>query len=332
MQLLGPGLTAQSRWTQDIPAFQARFPWFGGDLQTLRNRLVRPNSVPDAEERLVVQVSEGVQLSVAVNHPCDGQKGSRALVLVHGLGGDETGDYMIAAVRYFTAQGWSTYRMNMRGAGASRPISPAPYHAGLSEDLIPVLKAVADHARVPVSAMGFSLGGHQILRLIATGKAPDCLASAVTVSAPLDLARTSHRVEAIRNRPYRRYLTRVLKDHLTDFQHPSVSADPMRLTSVMTIDEHIIAPVFGFNGAEDYYAKMSVQPHLDQLDRPTLALHAADDPWIDMHQYRAARWPSGQPAGALVAPSGGHVGFHTKGDTVPWCFHAAQAFLGAFNR
>ena len=62
---------------------------------------------------------------------------------------------------------------------------------------------------------------------------------------------------------------------------------------------------------------------------PSKALiHAADDPWIPAAGYQAVA-AAGNPRLALLQPAGGgHVGFHGRGDPVPWHDRCLLAFLG----
>ncbi len=326
MELIGAGLR-RFLLSTDLPAFASRFPWLGGDLQTLRNSFAGTSGGVTPDDRLLAPIDVGA-VNVAVNYPADGTAQNRALVLVHGLGGDEDSSYMLSAARSFLAQGYSVYRMNYRGVGPSSETSEGPYSAGLTSDLRAVLRRVSKHA--PDSAlflMGFSLGGQLSLRMLGEGEVPSSLAACVTVSAPLDLATSQQKLERRRNHFYSRYVVNNMKGDLAGITHPKVTVDPQSLTSVWAFDQQIIAPVFGFKGAADYYERVSCFPLLNRINTPTLAVHAADDPWIPVEDYRRASWPEAVPAGAVIMPSGGHVGFHARGDSQPWHQRAATAFF-----
>lgn len=327
MELVGQGIQDYLAG-YPVPAFRSRPPWFGGDLQTLRNSFTGAPLPFSAEERLAAPIDVGA-ISVAINFPDKVNKLDRLLLLVHGLGGSEESSYMINAARYFTAAGYTVARMNYRGVGPSREVSEPPYSAGLTSDLRAVIRWL--HKKWPgfdIFLMGFSLGGQLSLRMLGEGDVPHGLKACASVSAPLDLATSQKKLERRRNWIYSRYVVNNMRADLKGLKHPKVHVVPEKLTSVLAFDEQVIAPVFGFKGAADYYARVSCLPLLGNINLPTLAIHAADDPWIPVEDYRRAEWPDDRPAGALITPSGGHVGFHGKGGLSPWYEEAARHFFG----
>ena len=190
----------------DLPAFRPRAPWWGGDLQTVRNAVLRESAdlSPWPGERLSLEAGNGDRLS-AVSHEPDKD---RLVVLVHGLTGCEDSAYVRASARHFLAAGYGVIRFNLRGAGPSRPHCRAMYHAGRSEDLALVLKMLATRGGMArdLFAVGYSLGGNLLLKYLAEQGDHALLRAAVSVSAPLDLAAASTRLEAYRNRGYHRWL------------------------------------------------------------------------------------------------------------------------------
>lgn len=325
VQLIGAGLQGLYKNSSPVSPFRPRAPWFGGDLQTLRNRIVRRAHAPLTGERVIIPVGEAGALALAHAQPQSGN--GRALLLVHGLGGDETSDYMIEAAHYFLGLGYEVYRLNLRGTGPSKAHSVLPYHAGLSEDVVAVLHGLSNRHSGDLVALGFSLGGHVLLRTVATQTPPGALKAAISVSAPLDLARCQRLIERVRNRPYRAYLAHVLKAQLEGLEDERLTSDPASHSSVRAVDDHVIAPLYGFRDADDYYAQMSVKSHLGRITCPTLAIHSVDDPWIAADDYREADWPTDQPVGALLSPGGGHVGFHDRTSRTPWYLSQAEQFL-----
>lgn len=326
MELIGQGVR-RFLAGQTLPAFKPRTPWVGGDLQTLRNSFIKPAQPLGADDRLSAPIDAGA-ISIAVNYPSGAVVCDRVLLLVHGLGGAEDSTYMVTAARHFLRLGYTVARMNYRGVGPSRDLSEPPYSAGLTSDLRAVLRWL--HKKWPGSdlfLMGFSLGGQLSLRMLGEGDVPHGVKACVSVSAPLDLATSQKKLERRRNWAYSRYVVNNMRNDLKGLKHPKVLVDPTTLGSVIAFDEQVIAPVFGFRDAADYYARVSSFPLLGDITLPTLAVHAADDPWIPVEDYHRANWPVGAPAGALIAPSGGHVGFHSKGSKMPWHEKVAATFF-----
>lgn len=326
METIGSGLR-EFLDPETLNPFRARLPWIGGDLQTLRNSFVRAPLALVPSERLLAPIDVGA-ISLAANYPDEKTGHGRSLVLVHGLGGSETSSYMVTAARAFLQAGYSVFRMNYRGVGPSRETSEGPYSAGLTSDLRAVLRRV--RKALPGSdmfLMGFSLGGQLSLRMLGEGDVPVGLRACATVSAPLDLARSQQKLERPRNRFYSRYVVNNMQNDLRGLEHPKISLDTDTLNSVWAFDQNVIAPVFGFKDAADYYDRVSCYPLLANIQHPTLAIHAADDPWIPVEDYRTADWPARAVAGALVSPSGGHVGFHARGGKMPWHEKCAMDFF-----
>ena len=330
MELVGQGL--KDFWRRsalELPDFQPRFPWLGADLQTVRNNFISSGSNPATDRRLHVPIGGGAALSVAVTLPTpDVASEGRALVLVHGLGGSEESSYMKNTAQYFSARGWTVYRMNYRGVGPSRTTSKPPYSAGLTGDMRAVLRTVAAEPGIDhICAMGFSLGGQLLMRTLGEGDIDGKLQAVVTVSAPLDLANSQQRLERRRNAWYVRYLVGNMKKDMEGVSHASITANLDAVRSVLAFDDQIIAPYFGFASAADYYRCVSCKPVLEKINLPLLALHSIDDPWIPVEDYRKARWPENVPAGALLLKQGGHVGFHGTASKQAWFKPAAETFF-----
>ena len=84
--------------------------------------------------------------------------------------------------------------------------------------------------------------------------------------------------------------------------------DLARIRSLRAWDEHITAPLNGFAGADDYYARCSCHGVLAGITTPTLIVHSIDDPFL---------YPENVPRPDQVGPGvrlavqahGGHVGF-----------------------
>ena len=84
------------------PSFRARAPWWGGDLQTLRNFLLlqRPRLPAGPKRRLLLALGDGSGDRLAACLHGEGRLGRRPLVvLLHGLTGCEDSSYVRAGAR-----------------------------------------------------------------------------------------------------------------------------------------------------------------------------------------------------------------------------------------
>lgn len=320
--------------------FAPRAPWWGGDLQTLRNLLVRlrPDLSPWPGERIVVRLPDGDRLPVTLH---SGEGGRRPLVaIVHGLTGCEDSAYVMATARWFLSRGWPVLRVNLRGAGPAGPLcANGGYHAGRSEDLRALLSVLRwrrpELVARGVVPIGFSLGGNMVLKFLAENDFPVAVPAAAAVSAPIDLKAAQCRLMAPRNGLYQRYILHHLRRELqASAQLRDATGETRRQAerafaarSLWQFDEVWTAPRNGFDGAENYYRQCSAAPLLDAVRVPTLIVHALDDPWIPAAAYRAVDWTGNPALSALLPTSGGHVGFHAADGGAPWHDRMAEAFL-----
>lgn len=315
------GSPAKLGMAPPLTPFRERAPWLGGDLQTLRNRFFPPPAPPTETERLVLPLANGAgALSAALNRPVPTSGQAPAVLLVHGLGGCEDSAYMLIAAHSLLARGYPVIRLNLRGAGPSARFSKAPYHAGLTDDLRDALAGIARSLPGrPIIAVGFSLGGHMLLRLAGEDGRDAPLDGLMTVSAPLDLAAAQCAIAQARNRVYERYIVAMMARDLG-----APTAFPRRLRAV---DDTIVAPAHGFAGADDYYRRASAFPLVAGVRIPAAILHADNDPWIPADAYRQATWPSGSAVTVAITRGGGHVGFHGRRLREPWYVTTLLHFL-----
>lgn len=307
--------------TGTVPPFRERPPWFGGDLQTLRN-IVRgtPPDLPGGE-RLLLPMPDGDRLAARLDRPTD-RFARPLIVLVHGLAGSEASGPVVASARHLVGQGWPVLRLNLRGALPSRPIAAGHYHAGRTGDLAEALRGLpAEFTRNGIVLLGHSLGGNLVLKFMGEGGQDLPVLAAVTVSAPIDLAATCARMLAWRNFIYQRYMLDAMKrDALAPGAAVSAAerAAIAAAKNVYEFDDGFIAPRFGYRDAQDYYESNAAKHFLVGIVRPTLVLHALDDPWIPGACYTAIDWSRLPMIEAVLTPRGGHLGFHGRGSLVPW--------------
>jgi len=335
------------------PTFRPRFPWLGGDLQTLRNYLLRRRADLSAwpGRRLLLAMSDrsGDRLSACLHRPLAdrdhrGPGAAASVILIHGLTGCEDSSYVRASARALLAAGHAVLRLNLRGAGPSRATCRLGYHAGRSEDLADVLDALAElepgFCAPGVVPVGFSLGANVLIKLLGEqgGEAPGppgLLRGAVSVSSPLDLEAAQHRLMAPRNALYQRYLLARMKAEA--LAPPAAASEAERRAiaaarDVLELDDRYVAPRNGFAGAADYYARCSAGRFLRAVGLPLLVIQALDDPWIPAAAYRAVDWGANPRLVPAIAERGGHVGFHGADPEIAWHDARIVAFLGDLRR
>ena len=320
----------------DPMGFRARWPWRGGDLQTLRNAIAEPKRDLSAwpHARLWLELGDGDALAAAWHAGGDAAK--PAVVLIHGLTGCEDSAHVRLDAAFWLARGHGVLRLNLRGAAPSRPRCRGQYHAGRSGDLAAALAALPAAVKDRgLFAVGYSLGGNMLLKYLGEEGRRAGFLAACAVSAPIDLASSSSRIHAGRNRPYHGYLLRRMKAEALAPPADLTKEERAALAAARTIrayDDTVVAPRNGFAGVDDYYARSSALGFLGAIRVPTLVVHAMDDPWIPDAPYRAFDWASNPALTLAHTPGGGHCGFHAQDAPWPWHACAFARFVDALSR
>ncbi len=320
----------------DAPAFRPRFPWWGGDLQTLANRLrpARGIGLPDSE-RLSFALPDGDTLLALLDRPASPRPGSALGILIHGLTGSEGSLYMSSQARVLLDRGSTVLRLNLRGAGPSRATCGGQYYAGRSQDFRTLLAILPSELTTNgVVAVGYSLGGAMLLKYLGEEGTAARLTAAASVSAPVDLSATCQSMMRRRNALYHRYLLGEMKQEATGAGAVLSIAERSAILGSQTIweyDDAFIAPRHGFDGAENYYERCKPLRFMPGIRVPTLVVAALDDPWIPGALYRNYDWAGNKALRPLLPRAGGHVGFHGTDDPRPWSDRVVADFLEAVS-
>jgi predicted alpha/beta-fold hydrolase len=301
----------------DLSDFNPRLPWWGGDLQTIRNyALSIDHALPSrAAEHLIVPLQDGSgDRLVAALHLPEEDRARPLVVLIHGISGNERSCYMVVAAAYFLARGHAVLKVNLRGAGPSRPYCRGHYHAGLTADLATVFDRLDPQlTRNGLLPIGFSLGGNLLLKFLGEAGRDSPAQRAATVSAPLDLARSCRSLMRWRNYLYHRYILAHLKRNCTA---PGAELSEIERKAILgagtlwQFDNEFTAPRHGYADAQDFYDTNSSQDFLGGIHTRTLLIHAQDDPFVPAAPYLEHAWSKAPHLTPLLPKSGGHLGFH----------------------
>ena len=235
-------------------------------------------------------------------------------MLVHGLTGCDSSYYIQEAARHFLAAGCTVVRVNLRGAGPSRPLCQGMYHAGRTADFAAVVDALGARSHERLVVLAYSLGGNMVLKYLGERPDQEGIVAAVSISAPIHLAETAERFVQPRNRVYHRWLLarmRIETLAARDGQTPEVVRAIETSRTVIEFDDRVVAPLNGFQGASDDYARNMALPYLPKIKVPTLLIHALNDPWIPARSYLAFPWDT-HPSLTRLLPKSGGMGFHGR--------------------
>lgn len=286
----------------------------GPHAQTLLARTLR-SSAPVWVERERIGTPDGDFIDVDWS-PDPGADAPVVLIL-HGLEGSSNRRYVTSVAGQLAELGVHAVGMNFRGCSGEPNRTVRFYHSGETTDPAFVLRLLRDRfPGRPIGAMGFSLGGNVLLKLMGERKdgGRDLVDAAVAMSVPYDLEAGCSLLERTgMGRVYARYFLRSLRKKVrakaSSLQEVIDVDAALKARSVREFDERVTAPLHGFADASEYYARCSSVLFLAGVRVPTLLLHATDDPFLPASSIPIEA-ATGNPATTLVlAETGGHVGF-----------------------
>ena len=257
-------------------------------------------------------------------------------VITYGLEGRSQGNYCQGMAAALLKAGWEVLIWNFRGCSGEPNRRLNSYHSGATEELELVLDHVSNTTRYDrISLIGFSLGGNLTLKYLGdrgTGIDPRIL-GAVALSVPCDLASSAKQLEHWQNRIYMRRFMRTLRAKVREKAQrfpQALNLDGLdRMRTFAEFDHTYTAPIHGFEGASDYWARSSCGPVLNKIAVPTLLISALDDPFLtpECYPYDAVE---ANPYFEMDTPQhGGHLGFVEFNDEgVYWSERRTLAFLG----
>lgn len=262
-------------------------------------------------ERRLFRTEPDVQVLMESQRPGGAVRGE--IVMIHGLEGSGRATYIGSLSGAALRAGFVVHRFNMRTCGGTEHLCPTLYHAGLTSDLLAVVRELKAGSGSPIFLVGFSLGGNVAVKLAAElgDCGPGLFCGVCAVSAPLDLSLCSRRMAQSDNRIYQWRFVRRMRERLVatgryterDFAH---------LHTVMAIDDRITAPSFGFGDAENYYRMQSAMRYLDALRVPLLLIYSRDDTLVPSETFDAPPVRENSWIERLPTEYGGHLGFIGK--------------------
>jgi predicted alpha/beta-fold hydrolase len=317
-----------------------------GHIQTIAgNYLSRTDRLPPPESHLVeVSPANANQIASQVLCHCHWQPNDlRATrptaIIVHGLEGSSTSQYVIGNSNKLWRAGCNVIRMNMRNCGGTEALSPTLYHSGLSGDVLTVMNFfVAQYGLQSISLIGYSMGGNLVLKLAGElgASAPAVLHSAIGISPAVDLGPSADAMHLPQNRLYE---MKFLRNLLRRFRRKAMlfprAYDRNRAAGIHSLrefDDRITSLYSGFANADDYYYRAAAARVLNRISVPTLILHALDDPFIRL-TAETRETINANPSITLVETKhGGHCAFlaqpnRASGYDGYWAEHTLLRFL-----
>lgn len=238
------------------------------------------------------------------------------LVLFHGLEGSSASHYSHAFANFARNHRMAYAVPHFRGCSGELNLGPRAYHSGDHAEIGWVLQGFRKQHSGPIVAVGVSLGGNALLRWAQEmGTAAAQVVSAVAaVSSPIDLAAGGHAIGKGFNRQvYTRMFLNTMKPKALRKldQHPGLFDRDALLQAkdLYDFDNIFTAPLHGFKNTDDYWARASAKPHLQQIKIPALVVNALNDPFVPAKSLPSQKDVMGSHVTLWQPAHGGHVGF-----------------------
>ncbi|WP_394243579.1 hydrolase [Vibrio astriarenae] len=323
-----------------MPQFIAATGLKNPHAQTLFPRMIRKKALFEPQwQTLDTPDGDFLDLAWSEDPHSNEVKKKPLFVLFHGLEGCFYSPYANGLMKAFADDGWLSVMMHFRGCSGKPNLQARAYHSGETEDARFFLK----HLRTQfpdnkLVAVGISLGGNMLANYLAKYQDESLIDAASIISAPLDLAACSNRIEQGFSKLYRNYLLGSLKrnamrkHHLIKGELKITYQNIKRVTRLQEFDDLITAPLHGFKDAQDYYQQCSGINHLKEITTPTLIIHAKDDPFMTEDVIPKFILPDN--IDYRLFDHGGHVGFLSGSLLKPtfWLEEALPAYYECLSK
>jgi predicted alpha/beta-fold hydrolase len=296
-------------------------------LQTILPNIIHPRFPIAEKER--VELADGDFIDLLWSQT----RSPHTLLILHGLEGSAHSPYARRILNYCNQHQIAAVLMHFRGCSGEPNRLLRSYHSGETGDVGKIIRYLKTRGITDIALLGYSLGGNVTIKYMGEGNTDPAIRCAIAVSVPfrLELCATSM------NQGFAKiYQTSLVNRLIVKMQQKQALfdadshdyPDPKKMTSFWQFDDNFTAPIHGFDSAEHYYQSASSRQFLPNIDKPTLILHARDDPFMNTEVLPAASELSNSVTLEL-SDHGGHVGFVTDNGLLPtmWLQKRIHHFL-----
>jgi len=298
----------------------------GRHFQTVGARLLRPRrGVRLARNRIATPDGDFLDLDFAETDELtwrEAPSNAPFVLLLHGLEGSASSGYALEIYRALARHHVRAVGLNFRSCGGEMNRTRRLYPSGETDDVGFAIDHLARrYPRAPIGAVGVSLGGNVLLKLLGErgGDSTLPVRVAAAISVPYDLAAGADALERGVGPLYAQFFLRKLKRKVrAKAAILDGVCDVPRALAARTLrdfDDAATAPLHGFDGAQDYYRRSSSNQFLARVTVPTLLVHAMDDPFLPSRAIPMDAIRDNPALEGRVLPRGGHVGFV---EGAPW--------------
>lgn len=285
-------------------------------IQTLYSSLFRkiPTHNFDIER---FELSDGDFIECYWYNKRDERRSRPIVLLFHGLTGSYKSPYILGTMRELDKNGYDSVVVHFRSSSGIMNIKPNSYHSGKTDDAMEFIESLQDkYTRSKIFAIGYSLGGNVLLKLLGELSDASPITAAISISAPLQLDVCSKQMNRGFSKFYQHLLLKDLNNSLekkykTHDMKSLINLDKKdvkKLSTFLEFDDAYTAPIHGFASAQDYYTKSSSKQFLKHIKTKTLVIHSLDDPFTTP-KILPKKDEIPLNVKLEVYPHGGHVGF-----------------------
>jgi uncharacterized protein len=287
----------------------------GGHVQTLAAFFLPRKIDPPPSEQRMIEVEPGISVLCHCHWQPD-RSAALTLIVVHGLEGSSQSQYMLGIARNGFAAGMNVVRMNQRNCGGMDHCAPTLYNSSRSPDVAAVALHLVERDGISAFVLvGYSMGGNLVLKLAGEwgSSGPAEFRGVAAVCPAINLAAGADALHEPANRIYEYYfLLQLFRRFRLKVKHFPESFDRTRLRGVKTLrqfDDRVTAHYCDFTGADDYYARAAAANVIERIMRPTLVIHAANDPFIRLLPETKAKLLENPHITYVETLDGGHCSF-----------------------
>jgi uncharacterized protein len=308
--------------------YKAPFLFRNADVVTILPSIFRHIAIDYTRKRINTKDDDFLDLDWVT-------KGNDKLVIIsHGLEGNSHRHYVTGTAKTFSENGWDAVAWNCRSCSGEMNLLPRLYSHVDAPDLADVVDhALATKRYRKIALVGYSMGGAITLNYLTKMKTshPSELVGAVAISAPVDVGESSVELEKKRNLFYKkRFLKKFIRRMKEKTEQKSFLLNTEgveKITTFAEYDARFTAPMNGCTSAAEFYARASTYETLHEIDKQTLLLIAANDPFMPDSCYPYDQARNHQHFHLEVPKRGGHVGFTIKSLQYSWMESRALEFI-----
>jgi len=234
-------------------------------LQTiLASKLFKPANVNSIRRRIELEDGDFIDINVST------RSSGPLVALFHGLAGCVDSSYIQGVFGTLEKAGFRPMLMHWRGCSGEPNRLARAYHSGASDDIEWFIDYLSqEYSGQAIYAVGYSLGGNALLKHLGESGSRCKLAGAMAVCPPLVLAEGAKKLNTGFAKTYQRYLLALMRSHhekkRVAYPQLDLPVADKTLNNFWKFDDAITAPLHGYDGVHDYYARCSARAFLSDI-------------------------------------------------------------------